>query len=359
MQLLKPLGIVDVGLATGDRLGITCVDEHHFHSPSLKNLERRDPIHGGGFHRRCRNPQPFEPIGQAMEVVGEGRERAYRLRIPLFGHRHHVEPRTDIDPGGPRMNHRPLSLLILRTCHHSLSMLCYGPAGRDGGMRQFPKRAPATRAPNSGPLLSLDHVSLRGSNPPLSGRSLPTAARKSTPALEFLPVQEGRGGLGAFPCTSRIVCAVASSFSRRATFASSSRTFASRGLRFAGFAPRVFDDRPCSEPSRRALRHAVRWELYNPSRRSKRPTWPDSAPRSDSSRIRSRYCAVNWRRVGLATTSGSASTSREAPPSLGVSSLRPQPPARGKESLSKSSSLSVRSWVLTLHRPTVIPRGGR
>ena len=47
-----------------------------------------------------------------------------------------------------------------------------------------------------------------------------------------------------FPCTSRIVCAVASSFSRRATFASSWRTLGMRGLCSAGFAPRLFAVRP-------------------------------------------------------------------------------------------------------------------
>ena len=41
-----------------------------------------------------------------------------------------------------------------------------------------------------------------------------------------------------FPCTSRIVCAVCNSCSKRAAFASSARTFASSGLRWAGFAPR-------------------------------------------------------------------------------------------------------------------------
>ena len=47
------------------------------------------------------------------------------------------------------------------------------------------------------------------------------------------------------------------------------------------------------------LRTALR--LLNPSRRSSRPTSPGCVQRSASSRIRSRYCAVNWRRVGLAT----------------------------------------------------------
>ena len=47
-----------------------------------------------------------------------------------------------------------------------------------------------------------------------------------------------------FPWTSRIVWAVCSSFSSRATFASSSCTFALRGLRSASFRPRLLGVRP-------------------------------------------------------------------------------------------------------------------
>ena len=98
-------------------------DQHDFHSASLKDLERRDPIHAGRFHRHRRNPRPLEPFGQAMEVVGERRERTHRFGIQVFGHRHHMESRTDIDPGGPWMNHGPLSLSAFRSCHHSLPCL--------------------------------------------------------------------------------------------------------------------------------------------------------------------------------------------------------------------------------------------
>ena len=47
-----------------------------------------------------------------------------------------------------------------------------------------------------------------------------------------------------FDCTSRIVCAVASSFSSRTTFASSWRTLGLRGLCSAGFTPRLFGLKP-------------------------------------------------------------------------------------------------------------------
>ena len=59
-----------------------------------------------------------------------------------------------------------------------------------------------------------------------------------------------------------------------------------------------------------------------------------------SSRIRSRYSAVNWRRFGLATTSGSGVGL--ARPALGASSLRSSTPRAGTElSFNVIDSLSV------------------
>ena len=63
--------------------------------------------------------------------------------------------------------------------------------------------------------------------------------QQSFPLFRFSPSSPD-----IFDCTSRIVCAVASSFSRRATFASSWRTLGMRGLCSAGFAPRLFAVRP-------------------------------------------------------------------------------------------------------------------
>ena len=54
---------------------------------------------------------------------------------------------------------------------------------------------------------------------------LPDTPHRSGSSLDWKTLlQEGRGGLGAFPCTSNIVCAVCSSRSRRATFALSARS---------------------------------------------------------------------------------------------------------------------------------------
>ena len=50
---------------------------------------------------------------------------------------------------------------------------------------------------------------------------------------------------------------------------------------------------------------------------------------SASSTIRSRYSAVSWRRVGLATTCGPGARRACPVPALGLSSLRSSPPGAG------------------------------
>ena len=159
-----------------------------------------------------------------------------------------------------------------------------------------------------------------------------------------------------FPCTSMIVWAVASSFSSRATFASSRRTLGLRGLDSAGLAPRFFGVRPFSEPLRRALRQTDKCELYKPSRRSRRPISPGCVQRSASSRIRNRYSALNRRRVGLATTSGSGERLAGAAPALGASSLRSSTPRAGASVSLNIIESPLPLIAVHLHRPTIIPR---
>ncbi len=177
-----------------------------------------------------------------------------------------------------------------------------------------------------------------GSGPPAAGERGPGHPQRPTGRRHADRPSEGSGGHpqsfpsrrlnpsspATFPWTSRIVGAVASSFSSRATWASSRRTWAPRGGDGAGLGPRLRGVRPCSAPRRRALRHVDRCERYSPSRRSRRPISPGSRPRSASSTIRSRYSAENRRRVGWARTSGSGA--RRAG---GVSALGGAPPKAG------------------------------
>ena len=176
---------------------------------------------------------------------------------------------------------------------------------------------------------------------PVLGRPAPrTCAASGWTAIDAFRV---RGSIPAArqlsPCTSRIVCAVCNS---------------APGEPLAPRARAPSHPAGCVRPvSRRALRgqlpqralapEAVRCELYNPSRRSRRPTSPGCVQRSASSRIRSRYSAVTPLRLGhnlrVRGRSGAA-----GPGGLVATLLDPQ---LDRKPHSMSSSLSLRSSVFT------------
>src|SRR5438046_2195787 len=81
-----------------------------------------------------------------------------------------------------------------------------------------------------------------------------------------------------------------------------SASFLSRGSSTRRTGPRFFGA-PASSPRSRAARHVVRWEEYNPSRRSNAPTAPGVLQASASRTIFRLYSTLNRRRVAFATTS--------------------------------------------------------
>ena len=52
VELLQPLRVVDVGLATGHVLGIARVDQEHLEASRFKHLEDGNPIHAGRLPSR-------------------------------------------------------------------------------------------------------------------------------------------------------------------------------------------------------------------------------------------------------------------------------------------------------------------
>ena len=151
-----------------------------------------------------------------------------------------------------------------------------------------------------------------------------------------------------FPWTSRIVWAVCSSFSSRATFASSSCTFALRGLRSAGFRPRFargqalkrpLTPRPApfrqmgavqtlaaKQPAHLAGLRAALCLLQN----------PQSILRGELAPLRLGH-DLRVRRWPRVAGSGPGGPRRDAP----------RPPGPERPSLAMSSILSLRSLVFT------------
>jgi len=76
------------------------VDQADLESAVFEDLEQRDPVDPGSLHRDGGDAAFGEPIGQLIEVSGEGAEMAHRLRVTIRGHRHVVDGGTEIDAGG-------------------------------------------------------------------------------------------------------------------------------------------------------------------------------------------------------------------------------------------------------------------
>jgi hypothetical protein len=88
-QPAQPLGIRDVGLATGDLLDVARVDQHAL-EVVFEDRPRRLPVDAGGFHRDPLDPVRGQPVAQTEQPTHRGRElRHVLLAAPArVGHAH-------------------------------------------------------------------------------------------------------------------------------------------------------------------------------------------------------------------------------------------------------------------------------
>jgi hypothetical protein len=84
VQVLQPLAVLHVGLAGRHVFDVAGVDQTDFQPARFENLKQRHPVDAVGLHRHGRDLAGDEPVGQRVQVFGEGAERAHRLRIPSW-----------------------------------------------------------------------------------------------------------------------------------------------------------------------------------------------------------------------------------------------------------------------------------
>lgn len=99
VQPLQPFGVADVGLAPGHVLGVAGIDQHHREPTLFQHLEDRDPVNPGALHRDRPDAAVFEPVGEPMQVGGEGAEPPHRLRVAARLDGCHMQGGTDVDRG--------------------------------------------------------------------------------------------------------------------------------------------------------------------------------------------------------------------------------------------------------------------
>ena len=129
LELLKPPGIIDVRLATGDLVHIPSVDHQHLEPPTLQDLEHWDPVHARRPPRLSRDAHGLEPVSQSMELVRETPKGPHGLGVPVCRHGHHMESGAHIDPSRIWMNGREAASRLLpfgspSSCHRSLLVGC-------------------------------------------------------------------------------------------------------------------------------------------------------------------------------------------------------------------------------------------
>ena len=74
--------------------------------PRLQDLVQGDPVDPGGLHGHGGDAALGEPVGEGLQVLGEGPEAPDGLGIPVERHAHVDLGGADVDPGGVRVQDR-------------------------------------------------------------------------------------------------------------------------------------------------------------------------------------------------------------------------------------------------------------
>jgi hypothetical protein len=100
VKLLDPLTVQDIALTSRNVLDVPRIDEHDLEAALFEDLEDRNPVHAGRFHRDRLDLAGPEPVGETMKIGGEGLERAHRFSIPFRRYGNIVSFGSAVDPCG-------------------------------------------------------------------------------------------------------------------------------------------------------------------------------------------------------------------------------------------------------------------
>ena len=78
VQILQPLAVAHVGLASRHVLHMPRVDQPYLQTARLQHLEQRYPVHSGRLHRYRLDPAPLKPVRSRHQVFGKRLKPAHR-----------------------------------------------------------------------------------------------------------------------------------------------------------------------------------------------------------------------------------------------------------------------------------------
>ena len=122
MQLLQPLAVPHVGLATRHVLDASGVHQHHLQSPLFQHPEQQYPVHAGGLHDHGLHSALGQPVCQTVQVRREGLKLTHRLLRAVGGNCHIVAGGAHVDARRVQVQlGQPFRFCSTLACaHHSL-----------------------------------------------------------------------------------------------------------------------------------------------------------------------------------------------------------------------------------------------
>src|ERR1017187_7061123 len=96
MQILQPLAIGYIGLASRNILYVMGVDQEDLESSRVQNLKQRNPVHSRRLHGYGLDLARLQPGRSRVQVFRKGRETPHRLRISIPRHSDIDLRRSDI-----------------------------------------------------------------------------------------------------------------------------------------------------------------------------------------------------------------------------------------------------------------------
>ena len=99
VQLLQPLAVQHVALATRHVLDAPGINQHHFKPTLFQHPERWYPVNAGGLHGHGHHAALPQPVRQTVQVRRESLKLLYRLLRPVGGYRHEVAGGPHVDAG--------------------------------------------------------------------------------------------------------------------------------------------------------------------------------------------------------------------------------------------------------------------
>src|SRR5882762_10551636 len=116
MQILKPLTIEDVGLATGNVMHMLSIDQMDFDAARFQDLKQRYPVDAGRFHRHRVHTASLKPVRQLVQILSESRKRSYRVGIPIGRYADKDFCRSNINTAGVRSHYRSEERRVGKEC---------------------------------------------------------------------------------------------------------------------------------------------------------------------------------------------------------------------------------------------------